>query len=51
MIAPNGKVKVNLSPLEETMLIPLWARALELKESMPVLRDEGAAEVVEKLGL
>ncbi|QQE10390.1 class I SAM-dependent methyltransferase [Planctomycetota bacterium] len=49
MVAPNEKIKVDLSPFEETMLIPLWARGAEVHEDPPILCDEEAARLVDRL--
>lgn len=39
----------NLSGVPETLLIPLWARAAESREKNPIIRDEKAVELVEKI--
>ncbi|QDU32416.1 Leucine carboxyl methyltransferase [Poriferisphaera corsica] len=49
MVAPNQKVKINLNAFEETMLIPLWARGIEQKQTSPIIRDENAAEIIDTL--
>jgi O-methyltransferase involved in polyketide biosynthesis len=39
-------VKVTLQGVEETMLLPLWARAAETGRSHPIIRDEQAVRMV-----
>lgn len=39
-------VKVALQGVEETMLLPLWARAAETGRSRPIIRDEQAVRMV-----
>jgi len=38
-----------MNKIPETMLITLWAKATELKERNPLLRDEKAAEIIGKI--
>jgi O-methyltransferase involved in polyketide biosynthesis len=38
--------KVDLGAVQETLLIPLWARAFETRRAEPLLRDAKAAELV-----
>lgn len=45
----NNKVKIKLGPVQETMLIPLYFRAIEQKESRPIVKDEMAKDMVEKV--
>lgn len=42
-------IKPKLNGAEGTALLALYARALDYRSSTPILRDEGAEEVVEKL--
>lgn len=45
-------VKLSLQiadPVSKTLLIPLWARALEQREPEPLVRDPLAAEMVEQI--
>ena len=39
-----------MNKIPETMLITLWAKATELKQQNPLLRDEKAAEIISKIG-
>jgi O-methyltransferase involved in polyketide biosynthesis len=41
--------EVNLGPAQETMLIPLYGRAVESRKKRPLLRDAKAVEMVESL--
>ena len=43
------KIAVDLAPVEETLLIPLWARAEEARRSDAVLRDPRAEAIRERL--
>ncbi len=43
------KLAVNLAPVEETLLVPLWARAEEARELEPVLRDPRASAIRARL--
>lgn len=44
-----SKVKVQLGPVQETLLIPLLARAEENKKPDPYLRDPKAVEIIQCL--
>lgn len=41
--------EVQLGPAQETMLIPLYGRAVEARKEHPLLRDAKAVEIVESL--
>ncbi|MBV1872888.1 MAG: class I SAM-dependent methyltransferase [Gammaproteobacteria bacterium] len=43
------KIKIKLGPVQETMLIPLLYRALELKEENPIVQDEMAQQILEQV--
>lgn len=43
------KTKVDLGPVQTTLLIPLLDRAMEAKKARPLLKDEKAVEIVEAL--
>ena len=45
----NKKMKPELEGVPETMLIPLWARAFETKMENPIVKDERALEMIEKI--
>jgi O-methyltransferase involved in polyketide biosynthesis len=40
------KTKVQLGPVQETLLIPLWARAVELQKAAPIIADPKSAEMM-----
>ena len=42
-------MKSRLEGVSETLLIPLWARATETKGPQPIVRDEYAVDLVEKI--
>lgn len=46
MSSRQEPVKVALQGVEETMLLPLWARAAETARSRPIIRDEQAVRMV-----
>ncbi|MGD9647707.1 MAG: class I SAM-dependent methyltransferase, partial [Pirellulales bacterium] len=49
-MATTSKIDVTtLGTVQETLLIPLWARARESREAQPILRDPKAAEIVAAL--
>ncbi len=39
----------NLSGVPETLLIPLWAKAVETRRARPILRDERAVAIIERI--
>ncbi|RUR85842.1 class I SAM-dependent methyltransferase [Chlorogloeopsis fritschii PCC 9212] len=43
------KNKIDLGVIQETLLIPLWARATELEQVDPILVDSKSAEIVAAL--
>lgn len=40
------RTKVNLGTVQETLLIPLWARAVEIEQPEPIIRDPKSAEIM-----
>lgn len=42
-------VKVQLQGVETTMLLPLWARARETGRRSPIIRDEKALEMIDRI--
>ena len=42
-------MKIKLSGVSETLLIPLWARAEETKRADGLIRDEFAVQLVEQI--
>ena len=43
------KIKIELTDVRETLLLPLWGRAEENKKSKPLLSDSAAQEIVDKI--
>jgi len=44
-----SKTKVNLGAVQETLLIPLWARATELEKPDPIIQDPKSVEILEAI--
>ena len=42
-------MKLKLKGVQETMIIPLWARAVELKQPHPIIKDHKAVDIVRNL--
>lgn len=43
------KIKIELGPIQKTLLIPLWARAVEYNKNNPIVSDRFAHEIVSRL--
>lgn len=43
------KIETNLSDIPATLLVPLWARAAELEQENPIVRDEKSREMLQAL--
>jgi O-methyltransferase involved in polyketide biosynthesis len=43
------RTPVNLGAVQETLLVPLWARASECDEIAPLLRDPKSREIIQRL--
>lgn len=43
------KVKIELGAVQETLMLPLWARALETRKKNPIIRDNYAKDLVDKI--
>ncbi|MCC5621300.1 hypothetical protein [Nostoc sp. CHAB 5715] len=41
-----NKTKVHLGIIQETLLIPLWARACELQPAEPIIVDPKSSEIL-----
>jgi O-methyltransferase involved in polyketide biosynthesis len=48
-VMQQDKIKINLSNVEETLLIPLWARAKMSREYSSLLNDSKAIEIIEHI--
>jgi O-methyltransferase involved in polyketide biosynthesis len=42
-------MKLKLKGVQETFLIPLWARAMEMEQPDPIVRDQKSVEIVKSL--
>ncbi len=45
----SDKISVELGNVQKTMFLPLWGRAFETKKAKPLLRDQTALEIIEKV--
>ena len=45
----SGKIKVELGPLQQTLFMPLWARAMETQKETPLLIDSKAVGIIESV--
>ncbi len=43
------KIRIQLTKVQETLLLPLWGRAVEAKKPNPQLFDKKALDIIEKL--
>ncbi|HUI89945.1 MAG TPA: class I SAM-dependent methyltransferase [Anaerolineales bacterium] len=43
------KVSVQLGDVQKTLFLPLWGRAVETKKEKPLLQDQTALEIIEKV--
>ncbi|MBN2837033.1 MAG: class I SAM-dependent methyltransferase [Candidatus Delongbacteria bacterium] len=41
--------KINLSGVQETLLLPLWGRAFETKKEHPLLVDKEAVRIIDQI--
>ena len=45
----NDRVKINLSGVEKTLLMPLWGRAKETEKNDPLIVDSYAKGIIDKI--
>jgi O-methyltransferase involved in polyketide biosynthesis len=45
----NSSNKIELGSVQKTLLLPLWGRAIETKKRQPLLVDEMAVSIIDKL--
>jgi len=45
----NQNIKIDLGPVQETLMLPLWARARETEKDNPVVCDTYAKNMVERI--
>src|SRR4030042_2557410 len=48
-IMEKDKVKINLGPVQETLLLPLWARAKETEKEKPFVIDTYARDIIKSI--
>ena len=46
----NEKIAIQVGRVQETLLLPLWGRAVESKKTNPQLLDEKAVKIIEACG-
>jgi|GEM_PF-5974915 O-methyltransferase involved in polyketide biosynthesis len=42
-------MKQNLKGVSQTLLVPIWAHAVEAKHSDPIIKDVKAAEIMQEI--
>lgn len=45
----SEKLKINLGNVQKTLLLPLWGRAVETQKNEPLLVDQTAVEIIDKI--
>ena len=45
----NQNIKIDLGPVQETLMLPLWARARETEKHNPIVCDPYARNIVERI--
>ena len=45
----NPVIKIDLGTVQETLMLPLWARAREAEKDIPVICDTYAKNIVERI--
>ncbi|HLF36115.1 MAG TPA: hypothetical protein VI583_17860, partial [Cyclobacteriaceae bacterium] len=45
----SAKLSLNLGHVQETLLLPLWGRAVESRKEKPLLIDAKAVEIVNSI--
>ena len=45
----NRDIKINLSAVQETLILPLWARARKIEKNNPIVLDTYARDIVAKI--
>ncbi|MCP4624678.1 MAG: hypothetical protein GY850_14290, partial [bacterium] len=45
----NQDIKIDLGPVQETLMLPLWARARETEKNNPIVCDTYAKKIVETI--
>ncbi len=45
----NEEIKIELGSVQETLLLPLWARAKEAEKENPIVRDNYARDIIARI--
>lgn len=45
----SDKIKIELGPIQKTLLIPLWGRAMEYDKPQPIVKDKLAHDIITQL--
>jgi len=45
----SDKIKIELGPIQKTLLIPLWGRAQEYEKPQPIIKDKLAHDIISRL--
>ena len=45
----DQNIKIDLGPVQETLMLPLWARARETEKDNPIVCDTYAKNIVERI--
>jgi O-methyltransferase involved in polyketide biosynthesis len=45
----SGKIKIDLSDVQKTLLLPLWGRAVETRKKNPMLVDTAAVGIINRI--
>jgi len=45
----NRNIKIDLGAVQETLLLPLWARAKEMEKKNPIIYDSYAKDIIAKI--
>lgn len=45
----SAKISVELGDVQQTLLLPLWGRAVETQKPVPLLRDDTAVEIIKNI--
>jgi O-methyltransferase involved in polyketide biosynthesis len=44
-----GKIEIDLSDVQKTLLLPLWGRAVETRKKNPMLVDTAAVGIIDRI--
>lgn len=49
--AISDKIAIELGSVQKTLLLPLWGRAVETRKQKPLLIDDAAVEIIDKIDM